>query len=479
MDLEAAVREARDAISANDLERLGDAVDAQPALLQWRDGDGQVLLQETTSYANFPGIEHEEHWNRRECAEFLIDAGADFDPRVALRVIDTGAPKMLAMLRRKGVLPINLRTLAALGERSEVEACFVADGSLNDRARPDASLRAGYAKARFDWPDPCNDELIVADGFLYACRLGHRPVAEFLLDRCLERDADLAARVAGWEGRGAFLEYLLEREPDGTRFALESGQAGVPPSVIWQRVVDLRLHEAMDRGDAGGICALLEREPFVLGKAFVDQQAKLLQVAAYSDDALAVIEAVVDSEAAITKIANPPDVAAHGHALEYGHADYVPTLSRIWAVPDDLPHAAGLGDFAKVRSWFDEQGRVQLGTPHDHNPFPSHDKNPSEQDVLDRAFAWAVINARYEVADFLLAHGADLDTRWSTHEPASVLHECAIAGRREQVEWLVAKGIDLTIRDARFDGTAEGWARYNGQAEIAEFLADKARGSEG
>ncbi len=109
--------------------------------------------------------------------------------------------------------------------------------------------------------------------------------------------------------------------------------------------------------------------------------------------------------------------------------------------------------------------------PDRHNPFPDHFPNVSVQDVLDRALAWAVINREYGIADFLLEHGADINTRWGTHEPASVLHECAYENRLEQVKYLVAKGIDLTIRDHRHQSTAEGWARYGGQTEVAKFLA--------
>ena len=147
----------------------------------------------------------------------------------------------------------------------------------------------------------------------------------------------------------------------------------------------------------------------------------------------------------------------------------MPLLSRIWNVPDDLPHAAGLGDMENVAKWF-EGGKPALGDPATHNPFPDH--SPSNaQNTLDRALAWAVRNDEYTVADFLLDHGADINTRWSTHEPASILHECAFAGRLQQVKYLVERGIDRTIVDHRFESTALGWAQFNGQEEVAAYLA--------
>lgn len=82
------------------------------------------------------------------------------------------------------------------------------------------------------------------------------------------------------------------------------------------------------------------------------------------------------------------------------------------------------------------------------------------------ALAWAVLNKHFEVAEFLLAHGADANTDWATHEPASILHECAVHGDFEGARFLIAHGIDLTIRDHRWNGTAAGWAWYaaNNQA---------------
>jgi hypothetical protein len=48
------------------------------------------------------------------------------------------------------------------------------------------------------------------------------------------------------------------------------------------------------------------------------------------------------------------------------------------------------------------------------------------QQLLDVAFAWACMNYHPGIAAFLLDHGADINTRWCTQEPASVLHrrEC-------------------------------------------------------
>jgi ankyrin repeat protein len=96
----------------------------------------------------------------------------------------------------------------------------------------------------------------------------------------------------------------------------------------------------------------------------------------------------------------------------------------------------------------------------------------STQQVLDVALAWAVLNQHFEVASFLLARGADINTNWSTHEPASILHECAIQGNENAVRFLIDQGADLTIKDYRYHSTAEGWARYAAHDDrMADLLA--------
>jgi hypothetical protein len=155
-------------------------------------------------------------------------------------------------------------------------------------------------------------------------------------------------------------------------------------------------------------------------------------------------------------------------------------LLRIWPLPDDLPHAAGNGDFAGVRRWFDGAGRPALGDLANH--FPAKDDwirgnlqwgDPHVQQVLDTALAWAVMNNHFDIADFLLGHGADINTSWSSHEPASILHELVWYKNYKAMEFLIDRGIDMTIRDYRWDATAEGWAAVAAKDEkMAQWLRD-------
>jgi len=197
---------------------------------------------------------------------------------------------------------------------------------------------------------------------------------------------------------------------------------------------------------------------------------------------------LLDLDPAILRHQPPPPSQAIEFAFTYAKTHLIPLLTGIWALPDDLPHAAGMGDLPRVKRWFDASGAPALGEVGNHYPCsPYMPKGRVEeyarqwsaqsiQRVLDTAFAWAVMNSHLEVADFLLAHGADINTSWSSHEPASILHELVFHANYESMQFLIDRGIDMTIRDYRWNGTAQGWARYAANDEkMAQWLEEAER----
>ncbi|MBY0497302.1 MAG: ankyrin repeat domain-containing protein [Cyanobacteria bacterium] len=189
------------------------------------------------------------------------------------------------------------------------------------------------------------------------------------------------------------------------------------------------------------------------------------------------ITARLDLDPALKRRQPPPPSQAIEFAFTYRKTHLLPLLLRIWPMPDDLPHAAGSGDLARVKRWFDTAGRPALGNVANHQPATSvhpreHQWGPvGVQQVLDTALAWAVLNHHFDVADFLLAHGADIDTNWNSHEPASILHCLVFEDDYEAMQFLIDRGIDMTIEDYRWHATAEGWALHGkGDARMAEWL---------
>jgi hypothetical protein len=435
--LEWAAAEAERVIHDNNIERLGQLIRDYPALLSWRGDSGESILSLATgSFGDSGEPSREEAFTRIECAEFLLDAGARMEPRIWQDAISSRAHGVLRLLSRKGTLPRTLDVLAALGDENGVRECL---------ANSDAAA--------------------VANAFQTAYGFQHKALSALLLDRMIELDPALGRKVDSWCGRSAFIDYLAAHPVHGDP---------------WRSVVMNELKAAMRGNNLAEFNGWLQREPDLLRESDI---VRLIEIAAYNNWG-PFIARFIELNPAL-KLTRPPS-AAVDFGLEYGNAHLIPLLTQIWPLPDDLAHAAGVGDFARVRHWFDEAGRPRLGSLSQHYPTnnPStlgnlHWFPPNAQHILDVALAWACMNRQLEIAAFLLDRGANVNTDWSTHEPASILHECAIRGNYEAAQFLIDHGIDLTIRDYRWNGTAEGWALHayalgeppvNDQ-NMAEFLA--------
>jgi hypothetical protein len=145
-----------------------------------------------------------------------------------------------------------------------------------------------------------------------------------------------------------------------------------------------------------------------------------------------------------------------------------------------------MGDLSRVKRWFDAEGKPALGDLANHAPATSvHPREPQwgevgVQEVLDTALAWSVINRHFDVADFLLEHGANVNTNWNSHEPASILHHLVfLPNPYESMRFLIARGIDMTIKDYRWNSTAQGWALHGKHdPKLAEWLEEAERQQE-
>jgi hypothetical protein len=445
--LEWAAAEAERAIHGNNVERLAQLIREYPALLSWRGDSGESLLGFATGSFGDSGDPYRERmFTRLECAEFLLDAGAIANPAIWEDAIRARAKGVLQLFSRKGVLPRSLDTLAALGYYLAVR-----DSLDASRASPSGNAAA------------------VTQAFLIACVFDHRAVAALILDRCIGLDPALGERVEKWRGRSAFVDYLAEHAPQ----CGHSWQTAVSP---WQTVVMNELRRAIDEDNLPEFTRWLQQEPDLLGESQVARQVRILEHAVLKDRGPFVTRLL---EFAPTLAMRRPPSSALVFALEYGKAHLIPLLTPIWPLPNDLCHAAGVGDFSRVRAWFDEAGRPRLGSLGRHYPTndPSVLRNlhwtpANAQQILDVALAWACMNRHFEIASFLLERGANINTDWSTHEPASILHECAIRGNYETAQFVIDHGIDMTVRDHRWNATAEGWAYHAAKDKhMAEFLA--------
>jgi hypothetical protein len=439
--------QAKVAIHDHDNERLRALLVEYPALVTWRDESGETLLSSTTPYAlDVSDPERERLFTRPAAAEMLIDAGMQVERTTWEYLIGTGASGMLHLLARKHAMPMTLPVVAALGDEEAVRT-HVTEGS--------------------------DEEIIIGRALMNACRFKHAGIASLLLERAIALDADLGHRIDRWQSRGSFVEFLIQHPG--------SHWAGVGPErTPWETFVIRQLTSAQDEDDLAAFRRWLDEEPWVLQPAFIDVQNGLVERASYGKNKESFITALFEREAALLRMQPPPPSSAIVHALSYGNAHLIPLLTRVWPLPDDLAHAAGIGNAAAVARWFDADGKPALGSLTQQYPgsdplFKRADLGwgpTTVQQVLDIALAWSVLNRHFEIASFLLERGADIDTNWSTHEPASILHEAAIHGNEDALRFLIDHGADLDMKDFRYESNAEGWARYASHDErMADVLA--------
>jgi len=463
--LDWAVAQARRVIHDNDVERLKLLLAEYPSLLSWQDDDDQggLLGFATGAYGDAGDPERERWFTRAASAELLIDAGAIVAPSVVEGVLQSRARGLLELFRRKGLLPPTLKFLAALGD---------IDGVRKTLDENDSDLAA------------------INEAFTIACAFEYEAIASLLLGLSIALDPEFGTHVDGSVGRQAFIKYFIENRP-----------AHITTVGPWKAFVMERVSRAVSswsghrtsvtspigESDLAAFVGVLQHEPWLLGDAFVGFQTEIIGRATLNDRG-EFITALLDLTPAILRRQPPPPSQAIEFAFTYAKTHLLPVLTRIWPQPDDLPHAAGTGNLARVKQWFDKSGAPALGDIGNHYPCsPYMPKDRVEeyarqwgphrvQRILDIAFAWSVINRHLDVADFLFAHGADINTTWSSHEPASILHELVFHANYESMQFLIDHGIDMTIRDFRWNATAQGWALHAANDEkMAQWLAEAER----
>ena len=449
--LEWAAQQARRVIHDNDVERLKQLLAEYPALLSWKDDDeGRGLLGVATSAFGDAGDAQREEWfTRAACAELLIDAGAVVMPSVCESLLRSRARGLLELFQRKGLLPRTLKFFAALGDLDGVRAAL--DQSGNDLER-------------------------VNEAFVCACRFAQEAVASLLLERSISLDPELGRHIDGHTDRLSFLRCFNRTD--------RSDSAQVAALGLWKVFVMGQVERALDERDLAPFVGELRREPWLLGDAYVAFQARLIETASFQNDRGAFIGALLDLDPAILRRQPPPPSRAIEWAFMYANTHLLPLLTRLWPVPDDLAYAAGIGHLERVTQWFDSAGVVRnLDEQYPYNDPVARGHlqwdTPTAQQVLDVALAFAVVNRRFDVADFLLEHGADINTKWNSHEPASILHHLVfLPDPYESMRFLIDRGIDMTIKDYRWNSTAQGWAFHAlNDRKMAQWLEEASASS--
>jgi ankyrin repeat protein len=442
------------AVERMDAPRLRELLTLDPVLATMRDVQHGLLIGATQSYANFAG-DDPSLWSSVECAELLVDAGSPVPPDVYGRALTTAATPMVQMFVRKGVVPSNLRMAAAAGDLGRVRSCFDDTGELVAAGRPARELLDDEAQPHCPWPPPDDDVRVVADALRFASRHDHVAVAAFLLDKAIQREVGLGEHLDAWLGQDEVIDYLRERrESINTRERL----------TVRQLTHRLRLGEAFDENDGERYRRLLAEDPALLTAEHVDFQIDVLERCAYGCRPT-IARALLDAGASVR--ADPGESRATIYAIDYGCQEMIELLRDLWPPPDDLPTAAGLGNLERVQSFFDTDGVLRH---HRARAYPEDALTDAPAELLLHALGLAIMNEHLDVAELLLARGADIDGAWGLHEPASVLHEAAGHGLLDSVRFLVEHGADVNARDHRFGAVPHDWAHYMGRQEVHDYL---------
>jgi hypothetical protein len=200
---------------------------------------------------------------------------------------------------------------------------------------------------------------------------------------------------------------------------------------------------------------------------------------AVSFEALRVVEALLDGSALVDGVGG--DGAPMSLAMLFGFTAIAELLAARGA-KRDLRFASGLGLLKEVKRFFHPDGSLEpdAGALADaHSPMVNGKREflapRTRENILAQSLLFACLHNRFEVAEFLLENGAEvnaivrgIDTK------ATVLHRLCCAGNEPQrlkmIEFLLQQGARTDIKDEEYESSPIGWAVHNKYEQIHQLL---------
>ncbi|HEU4837547.1 MAG TPA: ankyrin repeat domain-containing protein [Pyrinomonadaceae bacterium] len=230
-----------------------------------------------------------------------------------------------------------------------------------------------------------------------------------------------------------------------------------------------------------------------MAQVLIDAGAELDEplVAAASIDNRAVAELLLDHGAAIDGTGGWTPLE---EALYWNNRNVLALLLERGAKVQNLRTAAGLGRIDLIENYFNTDGTLKpeagkLNWPWGDPDIIAASNHPAkgkqslvdrvkawsqdQQGIVDNAFVYACMHGHIEAAKLLLDKGAGINAIPGGFDYAGTgLHYAALNGHRPMIEFLLAHGADLNVKDTKVGSTAAGWAEYGGHPELRELLAE-------
>ncbi|APZ96611.1 ankyrin repeat domain-containing protein [Fuerstiella marisgermanici] len=158
-------------------------------------------------------------------------------------------------------------------------------------------------------------------------------------------------------------------------------------------------------------------------------------------------------------------------ALGFRYPNAAEALASCGARIDNLPTAAGIGQFDLVEAYLNES--LQLVSNECHFPNPRHNGfsrsvAPHPSATLQQALVFSCMSGHVAIAKLLLDHGVGVNG--GPRRGITALHESCYQGEAEAAHLLLQHGADPTLRDEMWESTAIGWADGGNQDSLTEWL---------
>ncbi|MBV8411781.1 MAG: ankyrin repeat domain-containing protein [Alphaproteobacteria bacterium] len=362
-----------------------------------------------------------------------------------------------------------------------------AEFAAGDAATRRRLLEAAHAKERFENFDPDAPSLSYADArLLIANQEGYAYWGKYESYLHLE-PAVQRVIVAVRSGDIATLREALGADPAAANPRWIAGfrrPARIPNDSIPLFCVSEGVFRGTNRqGNEYDMTRLL-----VAAGADIHIEDDIVLASAISFDVIDAVAALLDEGAAIDGVDG--DGVPMAYAMHFGYVAVAELLGRRGA-RRDLRFAAGLGELEAVKGWFEADGSLKPGAGALADPYGQEWKHRGQSpfrcertraNILSQALCFACTHHRLEVADYLLAQGADINAIVPGLDmKATVLHRAATGtGRwtgaeiRTVVRFLLDRGADPSIRDEAHHSTPIGWASHFGLGDSVDLLIDRA-----